>query len=48
MRWLDSVADIMNMNLGKFGEGGASVLWSMDLPRIGLDLVIDQQQYMLR
>ena len=48
MRWLDGIADLMDVTLSKLLEivedRGACVLQSMGLQRVGHDLVIEQQQ----
>ena len=48
MRWLDGIADLMDVTLSKLPEivedRGAYVLQSMGLQRVGHDLVIEQQQ----
>ena len=45
MRWLDSITDLMDMNLSKFGETvKAGVLQCMGLHRVGHNLAIEEQQ----
>ena len=48
MRWLDSITDSVNMNLSKLQEtlkeGKPGMLQSMELQRVGRDLVTEQQQ----
>ena len=48
IRWLDSITDSMDVNLGKLqeivlGTGKACALQSMGLQIIGYDLVTEQQ-----
>ena len=48
MRWLDSITDAMNMNLGKLQEmmrdREACMLQSMGSQRVGRDWMTEQQQ----
>ena len=48
MRWLDSIIDAMNMNLGKLQEivrtERPGMLQSMESQRVGHDCVTEQQQ----
>ena len=48
MRWLDSITDAMNMNLGRLQEmvrdRRPGVLQSMESPRIGHNWVTEKQQ----
>ena len=43
-RWLDGITDVMDMNLGKLGDGeGQVVLQSMESWRVGLNWATEQQ-----
>ena len=50
MRFLDSIANSMNMNFSKLCEiledKAPDILWFMGSQRVGQDLVFEQQQVM--